>query len=240
MILANVRARLRGADCRLVVVALARLDPGGRARVERRLAAEGPDVLLDEPGLLDALLAIRSLAVPSAALFAYVAVRHALLAAGLNDRPLADYLAALLARFARTDQLYAMRDATGRPLESVVELLVEAERAWAFEAADFNPFRERTIRQHIGDYTLFMTGIFREHVERCASMGFYVRAGKRAYQAVADFERSALRPDARVFAALSSEFEDYAGALSYMKRVYLRPADSPPSVQPLLRMLTEW
>ena len=179
-------------------------------------------------------------AVPSLTRFFDRLVRRSLGDLRLGREAIGDYLAALLARFARTDQLYAMRDATGRPLESVVELLVEAERAWAFEAADFNPFRERTIRQHIGDYTLFMTGIFREHVERCASMGFYVRAGKRAYQAVADFERSALRPDARVFAALSSEFEDYAGALSYMKRVYLRPADSPPSVQPLLRRLTEW
>lgn len=150
------------------------------------------------------------------------------------------YVAALLARFARTDELYAMRDATGKPLESVVELLIEAERAWAFDAADFNPFRERTVRQHIGDYTLFMTGLFREHVERRAGTRFYVREGKRAYQAVAEFERSALRPDAGMFAALATGFEGYAGALTYMKRVYLRPSDAPPSVQAVLRLLTDW
>ena len=96
MILANVRARLRGSDCRLVLVALARREPGARTRAEQRFAREGPDGLLDEPGLLEALLALRSLAVPSAALFAYVAVRHALLAAGLDDRPLADYLAEIV------------------------------------------------------------------------------------------------------------------------------------------------
>jgi len=150
------------------------------------------------------------------------------------------YVSALLARFARTDQLYAWPDATGRPLRTVSDLLIEAERAWAFDAPDFNPFREREVRQHIGDYTLFMTGIFREHVEQRSSAGFYVREGIRAYQAVADFERSALHPDARLFAALASDFERYAGALTYMRRVYLRPWELPRSAWPFARLLSEW
>ena len=41
-----------------------------------------------------------------------------------------------------------------------------------------------------------MTGLFREHVERRVGAAYYVRQGQRAYQAVADFERSALRPEA--------------------------------------------
>ncbi len=167
-------------------------------------------------------------------------VRRSLDDLWLSGEPVADYLAGLLTRFARTDQLYAVRDATGQPLASVVGMLLEVERAWAFDDPRFDPFRERTVRQHIGDYTLFMTGVFREHVERRASTGFYVREGKRAYQVVADFERSALKPDARLFAALSARFEGYASALQYMKRVYLRPADAPPILQPTLRLLTEW
>ncbi len=167
-------------------------------------------------------------------------VRQALGDLRLPSEAIADYLTALLARFARTEQLYAIRDAAGRPLDAVAELLIEAERAWTFDAPDFNPFRERTVRQHIGDYTLFMTGIFREHVEWRASTDFYVHEGRRAYRAVADFERSALRREARLFGALATEFEAYAGALAYLKRVYLRPAAPPPALQPVLRLLTEW
>jgi hypothetical protein len=167
-------------------------------------------------------------------------VRRSLSDLWLASEPVADYLAGLLARFARTDQLYAARGRTGERLESVVAMMLEAERAWAFDEPDFDPFRECLIRRHIGDYTLFMIGIFREHVERRASMGLYVREGKRAYRVVAEFERSAMKPDARLFAALSTEFEGYAGALGYMKRVYLRPSDSPPSLGPVLRLLTEW
>jgi hypothetical protein len=167
-------------------------------------------------------------------------VRRSLDDLWMGGEPVADYLGSLLARFARTESLYAVRDAAGRPLASVVEMLLEIERAWAFDASDFDPFRECTVRQHIGDYTLFMTGIFREHVERRASTGLYVREGKRAYRVVADFQRSALKPDARLFAALSAEFEGYVTALQYMKRVYLRPADAPAGVQPALRLLVQW
>jgi hypothetical protein len=167
-------------------------------------------------------------------------VRRSLMDLRLEGSAVADYLAALLARFARTEEVRRIRDAAGRPLESVVDLLIEAERAWAFDAPDFDPFRERTVRQHIGDYTLFMTGIFREHVEHQATTGFYVREGARAYRVVAEFERAALRPNARLFAELAAEFERYAGALTYMTRVYLRPVEAPPELAPTLRLLTEW
>src|SRR2546422_10850367 len=99
MILANVRGRLRAQDFLLVALALAHGDTARRARYERQLLEEGPDELLDEPGLLAALLALRTLMVPSPALFTYVAVRHTLRAAGGDDRALADYLAALLLQF---------------------------------------------------------------------------------------------------------------------------------------------
>ena len=122
----------------------------------------------------------------------------------------------------------------------VVEMLLEVQRLWEFDRPHFDPLRERDVRQHIGDYTLFMTGIFREHVERRASTGFYVREGKRAYQVVAAFERSALKPDARLFAALADRFEGYVSALQYLKRVYLRPLERPAALHPALRLLAEW
>src|SRR5437867_3447380 len=90
MILANVRGRLRAQDFLLVALALARGDAPRRARYERLLLEEGPDELLDDPDLLAALLALRTLVVPSPALFTYVAVRHTLRAAGVDDRVLAD------------------------------------------------------------------------------------------------------------------------------------------------------
>jgi hypothetical protein len=158
----------------------------------------------------------------------------------LGGEPVMAYVTALLARFARSSELYAVRDAAGRPVDSVTGLLLEAERAWAFDAPDFDPFRERTVRQHLGDYALFMTGLFREHVERRAGARLYLREGRRAYLAVAAFERAAHRPEARLFAALAEGFEGYAGALAYMRRVHLRPGEAPPGARGLLRLLPGW
>jgi hypothetical protein len=177
---------------------------------------------------------------PGLARFFERVVRQALGDLRLGGATEGPYLAALLGRFARTDELYAIRDAVGRPLDSVAALLIEAERAWDFAAPDFDPFRERRVRQHIGDYALFMTGLFHEHVERRVGAAYYVRQGRQAYQAVADFERAALRPEARLFGALAAGFERYAAALTYLKRVYLRPADTPPAFRPVLRLLTQW
>ena len=177
---------------------------------------------------------------PSLARFFERVVRQALGDLRLGGKDEGAYLAALLTRFARTEELYAIRDAAGRPLDSVTGLLIEAERAWDFQAPDFDPFRERRVRQHVGDYALFMAGLFREHVERRAGTAYYIRQGQRAYQAVADFDRSALRPEARLFGALAAGFERYVAALAYLKRVYFRPADSPSTFLPVLRLLTEW
>ena len=158
----------------------------------------------------------------------------------IGDQPVADYLADLLTRFARTEALYAIRGAGGRRLDTVVDLLLEAQRAWEFHAADFDPFREREIKQQIGDYTLFMTGVFREFVEGRSITGYYVREGKRAYRFVSQHDKSALKPRASLFAALAGGFENYAGALTYMKKVYLRPELHPAPYQPFLRLLAEW
>jgi hypothetical protein len=113
VILANVRGRLRAADFRLVLLALSRRDWAAGRHYDRLLAEEGPDRLLDEPDLLEALLALRSLVVPAPPLFAYVAVRHALRGAGVDDRDLADYLAALLLEFGDHDRHARIRGGRG-------------------------------------------------------------------------------------------------------------------------------
>ena len=133
--------------------------------------------------------------------------------------PVADYLAGLLARFARTDQLYALHGAAGERLETVVEMLVEVQRSWEFDQPHFNPFRERDVRQHIGDFTLFMTGLFRERVERAASTRYYIVEGKRAYRFVSEHARASDDRDAP-YRRLAESFESYARVLDYTRRVH--------------------
>jgi hypothetical protein len=140
----------------------------------------------------------------------------------LDDAPVARYLTVLLTRFARADALHASDLLPARRLNTVVDALLEIERAWEWGSPAFDPGRERTVRRHIGDYTLFMTGVFREHVERLAIVGYYQHEGRRAYRFLSETTRGGAEPEAVVFRRLADRFEEYAGALSYMRKVYFR------------------
>jgi hypothetical protein len=147
----------------------------------------------------------------------------------LRDEGVATYLADLLTRFARTEQLFP-RGITGQRLECVVDLLLEAQAVW--QDPSFVPEREVTVRRHIGDYTLFMLGVFRERVEQLASTGYYVTQGQRAYRFVSEHDRASAQPvrtaGGPLFGRLADRFEGYARALDYARRVHFRTAPSLP------------
>ena len=137
----------------------------------------------------------------------------------IRDDATAGYLADLLTRFARTENLYPAGASLPR-LETVVDMLLDAEAAWREDTPWFRPEHEVAVRRHIGDYTLFMTGIFPERVERVASTGYYISQGKRAYQFVSEHDRASERATAPVFRRLADRFESYARTLDYARRVY--------------------
>ena len=132
---------------------------------------------------------------------------------GINDAEVADYISILLAHFTRTENLYRIRDFQGRRLETAVEMLLEANLLWNSEQWD----REKEIRKYIGDYILFMTGIFREWVERQSFLDLYLKEGRKAYQTVSQYYRALYRPSSRLYSELSRNFEFYVGVLYYMK-----------------------
>lgn len=150
----------------------------------------------------------------------------------LDDPAAAHYLADLLTRFARTEALYAVHALPTRRLETVTDALLAIQSAWEYPSPEFNPEGEQTLRRHIGDYTLFMIGVFREHVERLAVTGYYELEGRRAYRFVSESARSGGQREAPLFRRLADRFEQYAGALNYARKVYFRSADWPPSAWP--------
>jgi hypothetical protein len=155
------------------------------------------------------------------------AIRASFADLSLHDDPAAPYLADLLTRFARTENLFPRGAAVPR-LETVVDMLLEVQAAWRDDTSTFGPEREVNVRRQIGDYTLFMTGVFRERVERIASTGWYVSQGKRAYHFVFEHDRAAAREDASIFRRLAERFENYATALDYARRVYFTAQSGSP------------
>lgn len=157
-----------------------------------------------------------------------------------RDDLVTDYLSDMLSRFARTENLYPPSSLPARRLESVAELLLDIQRAWDLESPHFDLLRERELRRHIGDYTLFMTGMFPERVKRLSATGYYIREGQRSYRFVSEHDRAGARREAPVFKLLADRFEGYASALTYMRKVYFRPEHGPPDLPFFRRLITEW
>ena len=154
------------------------------------------------------------------------AIRASFRDLALQDPPAAEYLADLLTRFARTENLYPRGLAMPR-LETVVDMLLDIQVAWE-DTARFSPEHEVNVRRHIGDYTLFMTGVFRERVERMASTTYYVSQGKRAYRFVSEHARATARSAEPPYRRLAERFESYAGVLDYARRVHFFDAPGHP------------
>jgi len=135
---------------------------------------------------------------------------------GIRDAEMIQYIAGVLARFAETDNLYRIRGARGERLELIAEMLMEVQAVQ--EDASHSIVREREIRQHIGDYSLFMLGIFREYLERFGIAGLYMMEGQTSYLRVWEWDRRFYRPGAQRFREMSSRFLELTSALDFVKR----------------------
>jgi hypothetical protein len=150
---------------------------------------------------------------------------------GLADPPLIDYLSILLSRFIHTDGIFRLRDTQGRRLEEVADMMLAAEQM---------PPEGRTRREvhrHIGDFTLFWTGVYPEAVRRLRSVFVkdhfidYCEQGKRSYWIAGNCESDERDVDeSAVLRRLSEEFELCAYGLNQVRREWER-SQPPPKAQ---------
>lgn len=135
---------------------------------------------------------------------------------GVADPPLIDYLSDMLVRFVRIDALYKIRDAVGRRLEEVAEMLLEAGEREA------NPRRE--LYRHIGDFTLFWAGVYPEALSHLRSPDHkdhlidYCEQGKRSYYIASQFDSGPYETEAPILRRLSREFELCSYGLNRVRR----------------------
>lgn len=153
-------------------------------------------------------------------LFAELTSKHLVNAAGVDDPQMARYIAGVLVDFTHVDSLYRIRNAKGRRLEEVGEMMIESNPL--LDAPSF--FREREVRKHIGDYTLFLAGLFPEYVHRLPTRNTkmdafidYMQAGKESYRVVASFDQFEFREVAPLFRRLADRFELCVFGLNLVK-----------------------
>ncbi len=138
-----------------------------------------------------------------------------------DDAQVAGYVAGLLTDFVHVNNLYRIRNARGKRLEEVGEMLIESNPL--LEGQSFE--REREVRKHIGDFTLFLTGLFPEYVASLPRRGLrldsfvdYVKAGKESYRVVSAFDQFEYRREAPLFRRLAETFELRVHGLNLVKQ----------------------
>jgi hypothetical protein len=139
---------------------------------------------------------------------------------GIADPPLVDYLSEMLVRFVRIEAIFKVRDVIGRRLEEVADMLLEAEQREA------DPRRE--IHRHIGDFTLFWTGVYPEALRRLKSwerkdaLLDYQQQGKRSYYIASTFDDEPYCHEAPVLRRLSDQFELCSNGLRRVRQEWER------------------
>src|SRR3974390_3430255 len=140
---------------------------------------------------------------------------------GLRDCEVQDYVANILTEFCECDQLFKICNANKKPLTDVGEMLVESDPVYG-PAPSFD--RERQVRKHIGDYTLFLSGMFPESINhfrlrhaRLENFIDFVKAGKESYFIVSKFDQFEYVKLAPLFGKLAYEFESCVYGLNLVK-----------------------
>ncbi len=226
MIRADTRGRLTAADLQLVILLLSRGSAHRRASVERRLASEGPDPLLDSPELLERLLTVRTMLVPSEALFFYVLVRHTLRGAGIDDRDLADYLAALLLDFGRRDRAWRVDWNDDQRHRYLVDILTDLEATGGA--------RRFKVMLHLGNYALWLAGLFPDYIaarhlrKGGPDVTYYDALGRRGFGLASDHALASEYGLVAVLRTAAERFPAVRGALNGVSdRVFFPAFHSP-------------
>ncbi|MGA2675024.1 MAG: hypothetical protein ABSE99_17555 [Terracidiphilus sp.] len=153
---------------------------------------------------------------------------------GLHDPDVTDYVARLLCEFTEADKLYKVRNQAGRPIEKLTEMMLAADPVHG-TAPSFDA--ERAVRKHIGDYALFVAGMYPEAMDsgrrrHRPSLGELIHAGKESYFIVSQFNLCEYEQEAPLFARLSDGFERYLLGLTLVREELSprKPLMLPPSV----------
>jgi hypothetical protein len=121
-------------------------------------------------------------------------------------------------------------DRGGRPLEHVVDFLTEREAAETPDTGRADRARAKTLLKHLAEYTLFMSGFFRERLIARGELNYYQAQGAGAYGQWADYEIAP--PKRALYQRLHQDFERISDTLDDMRHEQLPLACNDPTPVP--------
>src|SRR6266487_3059248 len=200
----NCRMQFTAEDIEFILGVL-----GPKSSVAESLAKlladeEARDLILDDDSLFRTLLEQCGCLRVSTHFYFYVLVRRVFKRSGIEDRQVADYVAEVLAEYSRIENTRCVLRGKPEPLDYFFEMVAALQ-----QVDDHTGF---FIRAHIGNHSLFMSGIFPERIRYRAEykgapdLKYYEALGRTNFRAASD-HRLAHRYDlAAIFGTLAERF----------------------------------
>jgi hypothetical protein len=140
---------------------------------------------------------------------------------GVGGPAAAEYVSEVCARFARSDTLYALSDEHGHRLTDLVAILEETGLGMGRG--------ERDMSRYVGDFALFMSGLFHRYIAERGVLELYYQTGASAYRQAAGVAPPPDWPPPHLLLELALRFEHYAGALDFMRQAHFAasPGEDP-------------
>ena len=193
---------------------------------------ETRDLILDDEKLFQAILELRGCLRISNRLYFYLIVRNVLRQAGIDDRDVADYTAELLAEYSDFEASRCRVPGKDTPLDYFFEMLAALRDA--DERSSFY------IRAHIGNHSLFLSGVFPQRIRyRAEKKGFpdlryYEALGQSSFRIASDHRLASRYDLAPIYSTLADRFQETRQALNDMSERLVSLGDADGNFDALL------
>ncbi len=223
MIRANCRDRFTAEDFGFIVRTLGKSRADSISLTALLSDQETRDAILDHELLFQAILSETAQLSISPQLYFYVLTRHVLKESGMPDRRLCDYIASLLETFSRTARLKSPAGGATQPIQYLSDMMLALRNA--------SPAQTFLIRAHAGNYSLFLSGIFPETVQRRRERGapdisYYEDVGRMNFKVVAGHTFARSNDLQAIYTALADHFRDIRLALNRLSDSLLTMDDT--------------
>src|SRR6266404_1244951 len=228
----NCRVQFTAEDIDFILSVLRPKVGNAECLVKLLTDEESRDLILDDEDLLRAVLEHRSCLRISTHFYFYILVRQVFRRSKILERDVADYVAEVLTEFSQLESTQCRIKGQVQPLDYFFEML------GALQTAD--DITRFYIRAHIGNYSLFLSGIFpdrirfRAEVRGAPALRYYEELGRANYRVASDHRLARKYDLDGIFNTLSERFQTTRLALNDLGERLITLGDVDDPVKALL------
>jgi len=229
----NCRVQFTAEDIDFILSVLRPKVGNAECLVKLLTDEESRDLILDDEDLLRAVLEHRSCLRISTHFYFYILVRQVFRRSRIMERGVADYVAEVLSEFSRLERTECRPNGQGQSLDYFFEML------GALQTADDTT--RFYIRAHVGNYSLFLSGIFPDRIRLRAEyrgapdLKYYEELGRSNYRVASDHRLARKYDLDGIFNTLAERFQATRLALNDLGERLITLADVEAPVHALLK-----